>query len=76
MSLTDYIPHAAVAALGAVVAWVGRDHLKRDDVRFTYLAQNMKDVSNKLDKAIEKQADNHAEILKLLLLPVRKRTTD
>lgn len=73
MTITDYIPHMAVAALATVVSWVGRDHLKRDDLRFKYMADATRDISNKLDKAIEKQADNHAEVLKLLVQPVRDR---
>ncbi len=112
-NFTDYIPHAAVAALTAVVAWVGRDHFQRDDTRFKYMSDAIKNiedkldaaadnmvkrqeeaardvankldrvnerqasalqaVSNKLDSAITTQSENHAEILKLLIVPVRDR---
>jgi hypothetical protein len=107
MSLTDYIPHGAIVALAAVVSWVSKDHFKRDDTRFKYMADAVRDlgmkidtvakdvadtqaaaahdvadkldranerqagavrdISIKLDKAISTQADNHTDILKLLI---------
>lgn len=76
MTALDYIPHMAVTALAAVVAWVGKDHFHRDDARFKYLADSISAVGAKLDTAIGKQADNHAEILKLLVQPVRERRID
>ena len=76
MAVTDYIPHMAVTALATVVSWVGREHFKRDDTRFRYMADSVNNLGSKLDKAIEKQADNHAEILKLLIQPVRDRKID
>lgn len=70
---SDYIPHAAVTALAVVASWIGKDHFERDNLRFKYIADAVRDTGNKLDKAIEKQSENHAEILKLLIQPVRDR---
>lgn len=56
-----------VAALGAVVTWVFRDHVKQDEKRFDKFASAYSNISEKLDKAVETQAKNHAEILKILL---------
>jgi hypothetical protein len=67
MSVSDYIPHVAITALGAVIAWVGKDHFQRDDSRFRYMADAVNGLNDKMDKAIERQADNHAEILKLFV---------
>ena len=75
----DYLPSAStvvpagVGVLATVLAWVGRDHMRRDDTRFGYMATALKELGTKLDSAIEKQADNHTEILKLLITPVSKR---
>ena len=65
--LTDYIPHGLVAALGTVVAYVFRDHVKQDEKRFDKFGDAYMSISEKLDKAVDTQAKNHAEILKILL---------
>jgi len=50
---------------GAV--WVFKRHDERDDARFTAVREAFQDVNAKLDTAIQKQADNHAKILEILL---------
>jgi hypothetical protein len=67
MSFSDYLPHAAVSALGLVTAWVAKDHFKRDDTRFAYMSTAVNKLSDKLDAAMDRQAANHAEVLKLLI---------
>jgi hypothetical protein len=64
---TDYLPHGMIAALGAVVTWVFRDHIKQDEKRFDKFGEAYMNISEKLDKAVETQAKNHSEILKILL---------
>ena len=66
-NLTDYIPHGLVAALGSVVAWVYNDHAKRDDRRFEWVGKTFESVNKKLDEQNKTIAQNHAEILRLLL---------
>jgi len=65
--LTDYIPHGMVAALAAIATWVFQDHAKRDERRFDKFGDAFLDLDKKLDTAIAKQAENHSEILKILL---------
>lgn len=72
----NYVPHFIIASFTALIAWIGRDHMHRDDTRFRYMADTLRGVTDKLDKAIEKQADNHTEILKLLIQPIRDRRID
>jgi hypothetical protein len=50
---TDYIPHGLVTALGAVVAYVYKDHVKRDDARFEKADEDMKDLAAKIDRHYE-----------------------
>jgi hypothetical protein len=64
---TDYIPHGLVAALGTVVMYVFRDHVKQDERRFDKFADAYTRMNGKLDEAIANQAKNHTEILKILL---------
>lgn len=65
--LTTYIPNGLIVAAGTVAGWVFRDHAHRDDVRFKSIASGLRDMNAKLDNTIEKQSENHAEILKILL---------
>jgi hypothetical protein len=67
MALTDYIPHAAIGALATVVAYVFKSHEDRDDHRFDKIENAFLDVNDKLDTAIQRAADQHAEVLKILL---------
>jgi len=67
IDLTDYIPHAAIVAFATVAAWVFRDHVQRDDDRFKAYTSTVDGISDKLDRAIEAQAKNHAEILRIML---------
>lgn len=64
---TDYLPHGMIAALGTVVAYVFRDHVKQDERRFDKFTDAYLDLGKKLDETISQQASNHAEILKILL---------
>lgn len=66
MSLTDYIPHGVVTAFGAVVAYVARDHFKRDDARFAEIKVDYKAIDAKLDAQNTTVRENHEEILRLL----------
>lgn len=61
------LAHIAWAGLAAVVAWVGRDHVKRDDARFDSIKEEMSSLSTKLDAANTQTAANHAEVLKILI---------
>jgi hypothetical protein len=61
------LPHGLVTAFGAIAAYVYKDHAARDDARFAKVADGLLAMNAKLDSALAKQADNHAEILKILL---------
>ena len=50
---TDYIPHGLITALGAVVAYVYKDHVKRDDARFEKADKDMADLGTKIDRHYE-----------------------
>jgi hypothetical protein len=50
---TDYIPHGLVTALGAVVAYVYKDHVKRDDARFEKADAAVTELSAKIDRHYE-----------------------
>jgi hypothetical protein len=50
---TDYIPHGLVTALGAVVAWVYRDHVTRDDDRFKRVDATVVALGDKMDRHYE-----------------------
>lgn len=63
----DYVPHAAVVALAAVVSWVGKNHFEQDDKRFEAVTEAFNKLDDKLDGAIKQQSDNHAEVLKILI---------
>jgi len=68
--ISQYIPHAlgtAIAALGAGAAWIFKKHDERDDARFRAVGDYLMKVDSKLDTAITRQADNHAELLKTLI---------
>lgn len=67
LDLTSYIPNGLIVAAGTVAGWIFRDHAHRDDLRFKSVASGLRDMNLKLDSAIEKQSENHAEILKILL---------
>jgi hypothetical protein len=73
MTIVDYIPHAAIAALATVVAYIFKSHDDRDDARFARVGDALLQFNTKMDGAITKQADNHAEILKILLDQKRDR---
>lgn len=66
INLTDYVPHGIVTAFGAVVAFVARDHFKRDDVRFAEIKVDYASISTKLDAQNKTVASNHEEILRIL----------
>jgi hypothetical protein len=68
--LEKYVPHALVTALGILATgagWVFKKHDERDDARFKWVGEEMKSINESLGTAIQKQSDNHAEILKILL---------
>ena len=64
---TDYLPHGMIAVLGTVVAWVYRDHVKLEEMRFDKFGEAYMELNKKLDTSIAKQSENHNEILKNLL---------
>jgi hypothetical protein len=66
MNVTDYIPHGLVTAFGTVVAFVARDHFKRDDQRFAEVKADYATISAKLDAQNKTTTDNHEEILRIL----------
>lgn len=65
--ISDYIPHGVVVAFTTIVGFVARDHMKRDDARFAEVKADYDRISDKLDAQNERAADNHAELLKLLI---------
>lgn len=62
-AITDYIPHGAVAALGAIVAYVFREHTKQDDARFNRIADALEKLQSGQTKLSETIATNHSTIL-------------
>lgn len=66
MNVTDYIPHGMVTAFGAVVAFVARDHFKRDDQRFAEVKADYQTISGKLDEQNKTATRNHEEVLRIL----------
>lgn len=52
-----------VAAFGAVVTYVFRDHVKNDDTRFAGLKAELKDISDRQVAIADKMADNHTEVM-------------
>jgi hypothetical protein len=71
--ITDYIPHALVGALGTVVAWVARDHFKRDDARFERITSVLDKLEAGQVKLADTMAENHATVLKLLIDEAREK---
>jgi hypothetical protein len=65
--ITQYVPDGVTIAFATVIGWIFRDHVYRDDARFKEVVASFRDVSTKLDQAVKVQAENHAEILKILL---------
>jgi hypothetical protein len=59
--------HVATGAVFALGAWIAKDHFKRDDKRFDYLGAEIRKVDAKLDAQNKTIADNHAEILRILI---------
>lgn len=76
MQASDYIPHGLVAALGAVVSWVYKDHVKRDDARFDAIQATFDSLGAKLDNMTSRIADNHTEVLNRLLDAKAQAKTD
>lgn len=67
IDFTDYIPHGMIAALGTVVAYVFRDHVKQDDARFNEIRKDLKTLVQGQNDMVKSIADNHAEVLKLFI---------
>lgn len=67
MNFTDYIPQGVVTAVAGVAAYVFNDHKNRDDARFDKVGAALLQFNEKLDDALKAQADNHADVLKLLI---------
>lgn len=67
MALLDYIPHGLVASLATVATYVFTKHEKLDELRFKYVGEAIKGLGEKLDKAREQSAANHAHLLEILL---------
>jgi hypothetical protein len=74
MSASDYIPHALVTALATVVSFVYRDHVKQDDRRFDKVSTELTNISSRQVEISDKIAENHAEILRVLLENARKES--
>jgi hypothetical protein len=70
--VTDYIPHGLVTAFGAVVTYVFRDHIKQDDARFAEIKTGFADIVARQTVVTDKMAENHAEILRVMLEGTRK----
>lgn len=66
MNLGDYIPHTLAAGFTAVVAFVARDHFKRDDTRFAEVKSDYKAIEAKLDEQNKTTTRNHEEVLRIL----------
>lgn len=67
MTVTDYIPHGLVLALGSVVTYVFRDHVKQDDARYKEIRDGLGEMTAGQTALAKNIADNHAEVLRLLL---------
>jgi hypothetical protein len=63
----DYIPHGAVAALGGVVAYVFKDHTKRDDERFKEVKETHAALDGKYDSLSKKIDEHYIKITDILL---------
>ena len=67
MNISDYVPHGLITALGGVVAYVFKEHKKQDDDRYAQLTNTLKGVFERQTEISDKMAENHAEILRVLL---------
>lgn len=67
MNPTDYIPHGIAAAFAGTIAFIFREHTKLDDERSASIATDLAVISTQQAKIVEKMANNHTEILKILL---------
>ena len=75
MQITDFIPHGMVVAFGGIVAYVFRDHVKQDDARFEEMKTGFKEITDRQTVIADKMAENHTEILKVLLTVATDRAT-
>jgi hypothetical protein len=76
MALTDLIPHGMVAAFGAIVTYVYREHVKQDDRRFDRIAENLDAIAAAQVTTAETIADTHAEVLKLFIAAGQQAATN
>ena len=76
MNLADYIPHGMVTAFAGVVTYVFRTHTKQDDDRYATLCATLTSMSQRQMDMSDKMAENHAEILRVMLEGERDRKND
>jgi len=74
MTLTDYIPHGMVTAFAGVVTFVFRQHTKQDDDRYALLNATLTTISQRQTEISDKMAENHAELLRVMLAAEQQRT--
>lgn len=67
MTLTDYIPHGLIAALGSIAGYVFRQHVVEDGERFSAIQADLKELVAGQAGLAKNIADNHAEVLKLFI---------
>lgn len=67
LNIADFIPHGMVTALAGVVTYVFRDHVKRDDVRFKEIRDDLKTLVQGQSDISQIISDNHTEVLKLFI---------
>lgn len=67
MNPSDFIPPGIATAFAGLMAFVGRDHMKRDDARFKEVKEDYVRISEQLDEQNRQAAANHAAVLTLLI---------
>jgi hypothetical protein len=67
MSISDYIPHGMVTAFAGAVTYVFRQHTKSDDDRYALLNMALNNISVRQTEISDKMAENHAELLRVML---------
>lgn len=72
MNISDYVPHGMVAAFAGIVTYVFRDHVKQDDSRFANLKTDLTTIVTRQTEMADKMAENHAELLRVMLEGERK----
>ena len=76
MNITDYIPHGITVAFAGVISYIFRNHVEQDDARFKEIKEGFTEITNRQTVIADKMAENHSEILKVLLEAEQQRTSN